>query len=77
MSEARAIPPDSIEITLVVFDAGFLEKPDQLLAERFHPMMFLLIGNVLFHRIPSGCADGKGGVAFLPMEGRQMGFANP
>ena len=39
----------SPEISFLELDAGFLEKPNQLLPERFDPVMFLLVGDVLFH----------------------------
>ena len=36
----------SIEVTRIVGSSGFLQELDQLLAEGFQPMVFLLIGNV-------------------------------
>lgn len=59
---------DSIEVTLVVFDAGFQEEPDELLTKGFVPVVFLLAGDVVLHRRFRRSADGEGCISFLPME---------
>ena len=46
-------PPSraSIEITLVVFDAGFLQKPDELITKDFVAVVLFLPGDVFLYEL--------------------------
>ena len=57
-----------IQIPLIVVDSGFLKNRGQLFSEGLMPMMGLLIGDVVSNGIMRGGADGKGRIAFLPLE---------
>ena len=67
-----------IEITLLVFDAGFLKELDQFFSEGLLPMVFFLAPNISLDGRAQRGAHGKCGITFLPAKpGLAHGVTHP